>query len=125
MHTQNPHPLTKMNYNSEVIRFRKVIPMQLYNQLLSSVQNRPEYLSGVSPPPENWHRYSNYAQSLDPIRAEALYAVIIHYHFLQYNTIEPYPYKIRKLSAMGGVVLECSNLPSNLQHIIIAFLTTY
>lgn len=99
--------------------------MQLYNQLLSIVQNIPDYLSGSPPPPEIWHQYSNYAQSLDLLRAQALYAVIIHHYYLHSQIIEPLPYGIKRLSAAGGVTLHCPNFPPDLQHLVRAFLDTY
>ncbi len=99
--------------------------MILYNQLLAVVQNQPDYVSGTPPPSEVWHHYSNYAQNLDLVKAQALYALIIHHYYLQSQILEPLPYGIKKLSATGGVVLYCQNLPPGLQHLIRAFLDTY
>ena len=99
--------------------------MQLYNMLLAVVQNQPDYVSGTPLSSEVWHQYSNYAQSLDLLKAQALYALIIHHYYLQSQIIEPLPYEITKLSTTGGVRLYCQNLPPSLQHLVRAFLDTY
>ena len=99
--------------------------MELYDQLLSDVQKRPEYVAGTPPSQEIWPHYVGRANNLDLAKAEALYAVIIHYYYITYKVIEPLPYGIRKLSVTGGVVLSCLSLPPILQYIIITFLEKY
>jgi hypothetical protein len=108
-----------------MVIYLKIAIMELYNQLISSVQNKPEYLSRSPPSQEVWQCYVSRATELDVATAEALYATIIHHHYITYNVLEALPYGIKKLSATGGVVLNCVSLPVALQYIVIAFLENY
>jgi hypothetical protein len=108
-----------------MITYLNNLRMELYDRLLSDAQKRPDYAAGTPPSQEIWPHYVGRANNLDLVKAEALYAVIIHYNYITYKVIEPLPYGIRRLSAAGGVVLPCLSLPPILQYIIITFLEKY
>jgi hypothetical protein len=90
--------------------------MQLYQRLKAAVPKT----GSVSV--EEWITYAAKTTTLSNSNAELLYALILHHYFLTTGEYDSLPYGIKKLSAVGGVGIPISGLPSELQQIVVLFL---
>jgi hypothetical protein len=90
--------------------------MQLYQRLKTAASKSPTISV------DDWIAYATKSTSLSNSNAELLYALILHHYFLTTGKYDPLPYGVKKLSAVGGVGIPISGLPTELQQIVALFL---
>lgn len=90
--------------------------MDLYTELSEKIMINPPTMDEVK-------SSLNQSESISLEDSIYLYALILHHAVTVDHDNDPLPYKIKKLSSAGGVIINHFQLPTKLQQIIVRYIT--
>jgi hypothetical protein len=91
---------------------------QKFTSIYNKVQKNQHFNKIIPPNDEEWIEFSKRLESFSDEYKEYIYLFILHYHYLITKTLEPLPYDIKIKNK--EIIINYSNLPFILQHIILS-----
>jgi len=93
---------------------------QNFSNAYKHVHKSRNFAKTIPPSDEEWNEFIKKMETLNDKQKEYLYLSIVHYHYLTMKTVEEYPYGIKFKGK--DLVVNYSNLPHILQHILLSSL---
>ena len=90
--------------------------MDLYSELSEKVTANP-------PSADEIKSSLNQCESISLEDSIYLYALVLHHAVTIDHDTDPLPYKIKRLSSAGGVIINHFQLPAKLQQIVVRYIT--
>jgi|LauGreDrversion4_2_1035121.scaffolds.fasta_scaffold499601_2 hypothetical protein len=94
---------------------------QTFTTIYNKVQKNQHFNKIIPPNDEEWLEFSKKLETSDVSLKDNIYLYIVHYHYLTTGILDQYPYGIKNKGK--DIVINYSNLPYILQHIILSIFT--